>query len=41
VAIVAAGAKATAPTGVFLTPETPETPEKPAPAAQPVKTAGL
>lgn len=39
VAIVAAGAKATAPTGVFLTPETPENP--PAPAAQPVKTAGL
>jgi CubicO group peptidase (beta-lactamase class C family) len=38
VAIVAAGAKATAPTGVFLTPETPQTP---APAAPPVKTAGL
>jgi hypothetical protein len=35
---VAAGAKATAPTGVFLTPETPETPT---PAAQPVKSAGL
>jgi CubicO group peptidase (beta-lactamase class C family) len=41
VAIVAAGAKATAPTGVFLTPQTLEKPEKPAPAAQPVKTAGL